>query len=144
MLEALIYISAANPTVVQRDIDDILEVAQRNNLIEELTGALIFSGTTFFQLLEGPAGNLNGMMRRIKADTRHGAVAIIAQEPIEQRRFKGWSMAYRKVESLAADTLHTQIGWDNSIKKLLDTIPKDRSIAELTSVIANLIEELEV
>ncbi len=141
MLESLIYISAADPSIKKQDIDNILASALRNNLAEDLSGALIFSGSIFVQILEGPASNLDDMMYRIKADHRHDAVTVMAREEIAYRRFANWSMAYRNVDGLAADELHVQFGWDNTIRCLLDSVRSEQSLSVLSENVAGILKK---
>ncbi|WP_262693610.1 BLUF domain-containing protein [Kordiimonas aquimaris] len=143
MLEALVYVSAANPEISDSDVEDILEVAKRNNFADQLTGALIFTGTLFVQLLEGNPRNLDQRMRSIVLDDRHSAVIALARGSITQRQFPSWSMAYRAMDGLTADRLHAQVGWDNSVKKLLDTIPYQHSINSLTTIFESILDELQ-
>lgn len=143
MLEALIYVSAANAPLNDGDIQDILAVAGRNNPAEGLTGALIFSGSIFVQMLEGTPINLDDMMRRIVADDRHNAVVVLARDSIQRRHFDGWSMAYRQIEGLVADELHRQIGWDNTIKKLLDSVIEQQSMESLAAVMEETFKNLK-
>jgi len=143
MLEALVYISAANPEVGDRDIQDIRAAAERNNPAEQLTGALIFTGSTFVQLLEGSPICLDAIMGRIASDRRHSAVVGLARGPIEQRQFPSWSMAYQAMDGLVADQLHAQLGWDNTVKKLLDAIPHQHSINSLSPIFAGVLAELQ-
>jgi len=142
MLEALVYISAANPEVGDKDIQDILAVAERNNSAVQLTGALIFTGSIFIQLLEGNPRSLDRTMDRIVSDGRHSSVIGLARGPIEQRQFPSWSMAYQVMDGVAADQLHAQVGWDNTVKKLLDAIPHQHSINSLTPIFAGVLREL--
>ncbi len=143
MLEALVYVSAANPEIDSQDVENILAAAERDNPSHELTGALIFTGSLFVQLLEGQSEKLDYMMNRIIADNRHSAVIALARGSIDHRQFPSWSMAYQMVEGLAADELHSQIGWDNTVKKLLDTIPQQHSIKSLTPIFVNVLGELK-
>lgn len=143
MLEALVYISAADQKVGVQDIQNILAVAERNNSAVQLTGALIFTGSIFIQLLEGNPRSLDRTMDRIVSDSRHNAVIGLARGPIVQRQFPSWSMAYQNTDGVAADQLHAQLGWDNTVKKLLDTIPHQHSITSLTPVFAGILTELQ-
>lgn len=140
MLEALMYVSAADPRITRSDIDAILETAVRNNLRDKLTGALIFSGSIFVQILEGETLNIQNLMTKIRADRRHDAVTVVAQEVIGHRRFGSWSMAYRATDGLATEQLHAQFGWDNAISKLVRRLPSERSLSALSDDIANILD----
>jgi hypothetical protein len=54
-LLSVIYVSVADPLIRDEDIAAILLAARRNNRRDDLTGALIYNGHNFMQLLEGPA-----------------------------------------------------------------------------------------
>lgn len=141
MLESLLYVSAATPRIRQRDLENILHSSACNNQRAGITGALVFSGSTFAQILEGTSSSLNELMATLKSDVRHSALTIVAREKVERRRFPGWSMAYRHVEGLVAERLHGQLGWDVTIQKFLDDIPSDRSLKALSSSIAGIVEQ---
>lgn len=144
MLEALMYISAARPGITESDIEAILQDAVRRNQVEQITGALIFSGSIFIQILEGPPAGLDAVFQAIKKDSRHLAVSILAREPITQRRFASWSMAYRSVRGLLAEELHAQFGWDNAIRKILEGSPQSRSLSALSTAVADIINQHRV
>lgn len=141
MLQSLMYISAANPRIRQRDLEDILHSSAHNNQRDGLTGALVYSGSIFVQILEGEAQALDTLMAVLRTDKRHDAVTMVARETVAARRFASWSMAYRRVDGLAAEQLHSQMGWDMSIKRLLDGVPEDRSLKTLSASIAGIVEQ---
>ncbi len=91
---SVIYVSVADPLLSQGDIDAILATARRNNARDALTGALIYNGHNFMQLLEGPADRLDACLAAIRADERHSGMIEIRRRPIEQRDFADWSMLY--------------------------------------------------
>ncbi len=141
MLESLMYLSAANPSIRQHDLEEILYSSAHNNQRNSITGALVFSGSIFVQILEGESDALDTLMATLRLDKRHDAVSVVAREPIFSRRFASWSMAYRQVGGLAAEQLHSQLGWDVSIKRLLEGVPEDRSLKTLSASIAGIVEQ---
>lgn len=96
MLRSLLYvsISALEPSREQDEIEDIIEVARRRNEELDVTGALIFTGRHFAQLLEGPGENVDALMDSIGADHRHHSLRVVRNVAAEGRRFPDWSMAY--------------------------------------------------
>lgn len=91
--------SRADPLEVAR----ILESARRHNELRQVTGALLFTGGHFAQVLEGSAPALVDTMAAITADDRHEGVKRLVEGNIAQRRFEGWTMAF--VEAPGADDL---------------------------------------
>lgn len=86
--------STASPGSAAGHVDDIVAAARANNPGLGLTGALLFTGDRFAQVLEGTASSIDVMMARVRADTRHDEIIVVACEPIAARRFAAWSMAY--------------------------------------------------
>jgi len=93
-LLSVIYVSVADPALTTADIAELLAQAQRNNERDALTGALIYNGQNFMQLLEGPVGKVEACLAAIRADRRHMGMIEIRRRLIEQRDFASWSMLY--------------------------------------------------
>ena len=78
------------------EIDDqlwaIVDVAQERNRRLEITGALVFTGTDFAQILEGPEESVASVMASILIDPRHDDISIMRREPIARRSFPTWGM----------------------------------------------------
>lgn len=98
----LAYISDArltNPTetlepgLLEYRLQDILETAQKNNEATEVTGALLYTGDHFAQILEGPQHAVNHWFSLISKDLRHTNVTPLLYESTTAREFSGWSMA---------------------------------------------------
>jgi hypothetical protein len=51
------------------------------------------------QYLEGPAQGLYRVYEVIKADPQHYGIVDLVREPIAQREFSGWSMAFRVIDA---------------------------------------------
>jgi len=80
-------------------VEAILELARDHNHRAGITGALIFTGRYFAQLIEGPHGPTDGLMSRICLDPRHDRVNILSVQPCSIRRFGQWDMAYSGLSS---------------------------------------------
>lgn len=91
---SVIYVSVADPLIRDEDIAAILESARRNNARDNLTGALIYNGHNFMQLLEGPAKDVERCLDAIRRDTRHSGVTEVRRRTVEARDFAEWSMLY--------------------------------------------------
>lgn len=59
-----------------------------------LTGALIFTGSHFAQILEGGRAEIDRLMAVIRQDTRHSELRIFDRQSSARRRFSDWRMAY--------------------------------------------------
>lgn len=96
-LFSLLYVShsAIGSNDADREIDRILASAHAHNPTVGLTGALLFTGTHFAQVLEGNEAAIDQLMASISHDQRHDQVTVVQHGPIAERQFSDWSMAYR-------------------------------------------------
>jgi hypothetical protein len=74
-------------------VQDIMSVAVRRNLANGITGALVFTGRDFAQVLEGPESQVAQVMGSILLDRRHDNVRILARQDVSTRSFPNWGMA---------------------------------------------------
>lgn len=72
-----LYISRLAPGCDFSVVKEIVELARRNNPVQGITGALLFDGERFCQLLEGSEPEVHALMHRIEADTRHTGVRVL-------------------------------------------------------------------
>lgn len=95
----LIYYSrntTANPEDpnVRAELKDILETAKQHNMVNGVTGALLFNQIYFAQVLEGDRKAVTETFCRIVKDPRHTDHIIMDARAISQRRFADWSMCF--------------------------------------------------
>ncbi len=102
----LVYVSrnciVGEDEELEREIDQILATSRRNNAGRGITGALLFNEGSFAQVLEGEHAALQDCFGRIQVDERHDSVQLLAFEPIAERSFATWSMAYEATGTHAA------------------------------------------
>ena len=77
---------------VERELKNILDVAQNYNLENGITGVLFFSDNIFLQILEGHQVNLRTLMKKIEDDRRHENVTYLMDHKVQDRTLSGWSM----------------------------------------------------
>jgi len=98
----LAYISKntikGTPEETQAQIRDILATAHRNNPAKNVTGALLYSGGYFCQVIEGPEEELEQLFETIQMDPRHGDVTLLHFERTNSRNFNEWAMALAGIE----------------------------------------------
>jgi hypothetical protein len=95
-LVRLAYISAsllADDPNARRKLADLLLASRRNNEQSEVTGALLATGRSFAQVLEGERDAVEATYERIARDKRHKDIVLTLYESIEVRRFPDWAMA---------------------------------------------------
>ena len=93
-LKHLIYTSTAITACDLPELKEILDRARVRNAERAVTGMLLYTEGSFFQVLEGDETVLNALFARIATDPRHKRVIKIIDEPIAQRDFGDWSMGF--------------------------------------------------
>ena len=96
MIHSLFYVSRSLLELPggRDQLNDIIAVSRSRNAVLDVTGALVFTELRFAQQLEGPKAAIDQLMASIHADQRHTSVEILLSEPVAERQFAGWSMAY--------------------------------------------------
>lgn len=72
----------------------ILMASYRNNSRQGVSGALMYSGEHFVQILEGEKRVVETLLDRIAADWLHCDLDVVAARHASSRMFKLWTMAY--------------------------------------------------
>ena len=139
-LYSLTYISRSTLTgdneSFKEQIASILETARSNNKNEGLTGALMYSGGYFCQALEGPENTINKLFDKIKNDPRHTEVTMLSYQPVEQRSFTDWSMAFAGVQK--------ELPFDiNGVKTSTTDLDLKDTAQQLIAVLENVLSEMQ-
>ncbi|HEY4305455.1 MAG TPA: BLUF domain-containing protein [Gemmatimonadaceae bacterium] len=103
----LIYASTATVELDAAELSEILCVSRRNNERDGVTGMLLHTQGSFFQVLEGEPEQVDAAFERIARDDRHRNVITIIRERIATRAFGEWSMGFAE---LAAADIATMSG----------------------------------
>lgn len=76
------------------EIERILLSSRRNNVVHGITGALLFNGQAFAQVLEGPRAAVETIYATICEDSRNSHMVLLETAETTTRNFARWSMAY--------------------------------------------------
>lgn len=87
MLTTILYRSHICENVSVKSLEDMVAAASRRNGEADVTGILLFNGTHFFQLLEGPDESVSAIYKHICEDTRHYNVVELMRDYAPSRRF---------------------------------------------------------
>lgn len=95
-LSSVLYISRSTiaPADAHGVVNQIVTTAMARNPGAGLTGALLFTGTYFAQVLEGQDDAIDALLARLRLDPRHDRLQIVDRNVVDQRQFAQWSMAY--------------------------------------------------
>lgn len=96
MIESILYISTSklDPTTVNDVLEALIADAAIRNKRRGLSGAMMFTGRHFVQVIEGAPEMIETLLQSLRADPRHTDIVIVERGPIPERRFPEWSMAY--------------------------------------------------
>lgn len=99
----LLYVSQLAPHCDFGVMKEIVAVARQRNAMLGLTGALLFDGERFCQLLEGSESTVQSMMRSIQRDPRHTAVRVLFAAPSTAATVMNrWASGYCDAQELDA------------------------------------------
>lgn len=87
MLTTVIYRSHICDNVPFKSLEEMVAAANRNNGAADVTGILLFNGTHFFQLLEGPEESVLSIYSQICKDPRHANLVELLRDYAPARRF---------------------------------------------------------
>lgn len=99
MLKSLTYTSLARLDLEAEDLEAIHRSAREHNVLDGITGLLIFNGTHFLQIVEGPSLRIAALLERLRRDPRHSGLEVRDERAIDQRSFGDWSMELVRVSA---------------------------------------------
>lgn len=90
----LVYLSHITSTGLSNSstLNDIAEVAIKQNKIDNITGILCYGNGYFLQCVEGTEQALTNLKNRLLLDDRHKDLKILDFSALAERRFAGWSL----------------------------------------------------
>lgn len=89
-MHAILYASRALIGTNPDAFSAIADKATVRNDAAGVTGALLFTGTHFAQLLEGPAAAIDTVFTRIMRDARHCDLRLLCRSSATYPRFDRW------------------------------------------------------
>ena len=92
-----IYASAATRHFETAELTSLLQAARKRNDAAGITGMLLYTEGSFFQVLEGVPDAVEALFARIELDKRHDHVTKIVNEAIPSRSFAHWTMGFSQV-----------------------------------------------
>jgi len=95
----LTYASTALKEWSPEELLKLLKECRNNNDVNNITGILLYTNGTFFQVLEGDEATVNSVYAMIEKDKRHKDVTLIQKEKITERAFPYWSMGFEKINA---------------------------------------------
>lgn len=109
MLTTIIYRSHICEDVPVKALEEMVAAANRKNRHSDVTGILLFNGTHFFQLLEGPVDNVTAIYQHICRDQRHHNVVELMCDHGPFRRFGNVGMELFDLRQFDTDEVLQQV-----------------------------------
>lgn len=110
----LVYASVATREFEPPQLAELLRESRLGNERVNVTGMLLYSEGSFFQVLEGEPAVVDALSQKIHADRRHKNMIVIVREPIARRAFEEWSMGF---SALSFDELTNIVGRNDFFEK---------------------------
>ena len=99
----ILYVSQLMPGASFGAVNDIITMSRRANPALGITGALLFDGEYFGQLLEGSEADALALMHRIETDPRHRTVTpLLCRPAASPRLMRVWRSGYCEAQELEA------------------------------------------
>jgi hypothetical protein len=128
MLCTFVYCSRAAEGVDDAEVGRIVEAAKRSNLARGITGVLVFGNGVFFQLIEGPAAQIQKLIATLHRDPRHyDVVSLDWSEERRERLYPNWEM-----ERVTADDIRAVL--DDALESAED----ENDVAALRRLLQHL------
>jgi len=96
-LQQIIYTSHSLVPMSSDELVALLSQSRRRNAAAGISGLLLHADGNFMQTIEGEAEAVHALFARIEGDKRHEGLILICDEPIAQRSYGEWSMAFREI-----------------------------------------------
>ena len=130
-LETLVYCSRAAESVDEAEVRRIIEFSQARNVARGITGVLVFGSGVFFQWIEGPPAEVQGLIANLHHDDRHYDIVTLDRNvETRERLYPQWEM-----EHVEADDLRSVL------EDALEDAQEENNIAALTRILAHLASE---
>lgn len=137
LLSAVVYRSTARPGLSSAELGAMLSAARARNANEHLTGLLLYTGTHFFQWLEGPVDGVDHVWASIQRDHRHQDIELLGRPHLPVRLFRGWEMGLASTSRGIAEGIDDVVLVEDGFYEALDRAENSMgAILELLSHIA--------
>lgn len=111
----LVYSSRASDTIDRSDILSIQRNSIKCNAGKDITGFLLNFNQHFVGILEGEEEETRKLFHRIKDDSKHSKVELLASEFAKERHFESWNMVFQIASRKGDITMADRLFRDNLI-----------------------------
>jgi hypothetical protein len=94
-MKYIIYMSTSVLLFEDAELKQLLRKSQANNLVNDVTGLLLYSKGCFVQVIEGKIEDVDNTFARINKDKRHKNIIKLSEAKINERIYPTWSMGFK-------------------------------------------------
>ncbi|MHA7059872.1 BLUF domain-containing protein [Aquimarina sp. M1] len=95
MWQTISYVSTANQSLTNSDINELFEYVKHYNTDQNITGILMYSDGNFFQVIEGEKEQIQQLYKKIQLDSRHYNVIKIFDREILNCSFTRYHSSFK-------------------------------------------------
>ena len=131
MLKRIHYISSFVQDMSDDEIEELASQAAKKNAENDITGVLMAKGGVFFQIIEGPEENIDGLFTDILKDPRHEKIITLGIQIGDLKRlFPDWHMKEINLDTTTSERLQP-------VKAIIEAVHAQSAIIEnLTEALA--------
>ncbi len=100
MLYEILYTSLSKEKFDAASIQTLLQQCYDNNVVNNITGCMVFKKREFIQVIEGEKEVVLQLFEKIKKDERHSKLKVIWQGKTLERSFEKWLMGFYNFNEL--------------------------------------------
>lgn len=104
-LKYVSYMSLQSRLMTRDEMDNMLFQIREKNKRLAITGLLLLIQGKFVQYIEGPEEEIDRVYEKIKIDPRHNELLLLDDGDINERQFKDWSMAFKRIDDKDVESL---------------------------------------
>lgn len=133
-LKYVSYMSLQSRLMTRDEMDGMLFQIREKNKCLGITGILLLIQGKFIQYIEGPEEEVDKVYNKIKIDTRHNELLLLDDGYVEERQFKDWSMAFKRIDDRVVEKI---VGFKDLELDLLFLEPTDEKKHPVLKILYN-------
>ncbi len=94
MIRRIAYASLARGDLAASEVPRIIACSRANNQRAGIGGALVYTGTDFLQVIEGPAPVVALLWERVRRDPRHHSIGKFLDDNVAWTWYPEWQVGY--------------------------------------------------
>ena len=130
-LSCIVYVSTASGPMGRSDLDELLVRGRARNILNNVSGVLLYDSGNFMHCIEGPNEGLHEVYGRITRSKLHHGVIQLLEEKILVREFGAWSMAFRMRNTFGLSAPAPMDALRQKLEARLDDQPENMSAARM-------------